>query len=52
MTRSDRSSSAGCYISLLETTINGAENAIINITGDVSLFEANEATKLCTGTCR
>lgn len=28
---------------LLETTINGAKNVIINITGDVSLFEANEA---------
>ncbi|MBQ2643036.1 MAG: cell division protein FtsZ [Eubacterium sp.] len=28
---------------LLETTIEGAKNVIINITGDVSLFEANEA---------
>ena len=28
---------------LLETSINGAKNVIINITGDVSLFEANEA---------
>ena len=28
---------------LLETTINGAKNVISNITGDVSLFEANEA---------
>ena len=28
---------------LLETKIDGAKNVIINITGDVSLFEANEA---------
>ncbi len=28
---------------LLETNIDGAKNVIINITGDVSLFEANEA---------
>ena len=28
---------------LLETTIEGASHVIINITGDISLFEANEA---------
>ncbi len=28
---------------LLETTIEGAKHVIVNITGDVSLFEANEA---------
>ena len=28
---------------LLDTTIEGAKNVILNITGDVSLFEANEA---------
>lgn len=28
---------------LLETTINGASHVIINITGDISLMEANEA---------
>ena len=28
---------------LLETTINGATNIIINISGDISLIEANEA---------
>ncbi len=30
---------------LLETTIDGAKNVIINITGDISLFEANEASE-------
>ncbi|KAB0578807.1 cell division protein FtsZ [Fusobacterium naviforme] len=32
-----------CASPLLETTIDGASNVIINISGDVSLIEANEA---------
>jgi len=32
-----------CASPLLETTINGATNIIINISGDISLIEANEA---------
>lgn len=30
---------------LLETTINGASNVLVNISGDVSLIEANEAVE-------
>lgn len=37
---------------LLETTIEGASHVIINISGDISLIEANEAAKLCSGTRR
>ncbi|MGN0383887.1 MAG: cell division protein FtsZ [Eubacterium sp.] len=33
---------------LLETTITGASHVIINVTGDVSLFEANEAASYIT----
>ena len=32
-----------CASPLLETTINGATNIIINVSGDVSLIEANDA---------
>ncbi len=34
---------------LLETTIEGATHVIINITGDISLFEANEAASFVEG---
>lgn len=30
---------------LLETTINGAENIIINFSGDISMYEVNEASE-------
>ena len=35
---------------LLETTIAGASHVIINISGDITLMDASDCSRICTGT--